>query len=132
VPEEVHEVSPATGSQRPGAAAPLAVTVTDLAQGVIVRLEGAADLCTVDRMQSTLVRLIARRTPLAVLDLSGLTFLASLAMGVLVTFRRDMARRGGRVKLAGVRPEVYHSMRRAGLTDLFEFCTTAEEATAAV
>jgi hypothetical protein len=27
---------------------------------------------------------------------------------------------------------VYHSMRRAGLTDLFEFCTTAEEATAAV
>jgi anti-anti-sigma regulatory factor len=45
-------------------------------------------------MQFALLPLLARHTPLVVLDFSGLTFLASLAMGVLVTFRRDMARWG--------------------------------------
>ncbi len=45
------------------------------------------------------------------LDLSELTFIASLAMGVLVTFRRDLGRWGGRVRIAGTRPEIYAAAR---------------------
>jgi anti-anti-sigma factor len=110
----------------------LAVTITDVAQGVLVRLEGRAGFETAEQLELPLLRLVARRTPLAVLDLSGLTFLASLAMGVLVTFRRDLSRWGGRGKIAGVRPEVYQALQYAGLTDFFEFYTTVEEAIAAV
>jgi anti-anti-sigma factor len=122
----------ASGSQRPRAATVLAVAITDVVQGVVVRLEGQADLNTIDRMESALVRLVVRRTPLAVLDFSELTFLASLAMGVLVTFHRAMARWGGRVVIAGVRPEVYEALRQAGLTDLFQFCATIGDANAGV
>jgi anti-anti-sigma factor len=125
-------LSSTPGSQRPREATALAVTITDVVQGVIVRLEGQADLNTIDRMESALVRLVIRHTPLAVLDCSELTFLASLAMGVLVTFHRARARWGGRVVIAGVRPEVYEALRRAGLTDLFQFCATIGEATAVV
>src|SRR5262249_55888512 len=101
---------------------------TDLAHGVVVRLEGSASFSYVDRLQFALVRLVARRTPLVVLDLSELTFIASLAMGILVTFRRDLGRWGGHVRVAGARPEIYEALQAAGLTELFDFYTTVDEA----
>jgi len=110
----------------------LAVTITDLARGVVVRLEGKADMTTVDRLQFALIRLVARRVPLAVLDLSGLTFLSSLAMGALISLRRDLGRWGGCVKLVAVRPEIQDALQVAGVVDLFEFCATVEQATATV
>jgi anti-anti-sigma factor len=124
--------SVAPGFQRQGeAAAPFAVSIIDGPQGALVRLEGEANLTAVDQMQFALMRLIARRLSLAVLDLSGLTFLSSLGMGVLVRFRRDLARWGGRVLIAGVRPNVYESLQLTGLVPLFEFCATVEETVAA-
>jgi anti-anti-sigma factor len=110
----------------------LGVTIADVVHGAIVRLEGQADFETIDKMESALVRLVVRRTPLTVLDFSDLTFLAALAMGVLVTFHRAMTRWGGRVVIAGVRPELYEALRRAGLTDLFRFYATIEEAAGVV
>jgi anti-anti-sigma factor len=54
------------------------------------------------------------------LDLSELRFISSLAMGVLVTFRRSVVRTGGRVRLAeGFQPAVKEALTRAGLLDLF-------------
>jgi anti-anti-sigma factor len=107
---------------------PLAVTINELAQGVVLRLEGSASFNNLDRLQFALIRLVARRMPLAVLDFSELTFIASLAMGVLVTFRRDLGRWGGRVRIAGARPEIYEALQVAGLTDVFEFYPTVEQA----
>jgi anti-anti-sigma factor len=84
-----------------------------------------------DRMQFILMRLVARRVPLVVVDLSGLTFLSSLAMGALVGFRRDLGRWGGRVKLAAIPPLIYESLQTTRLPMLFEVCATVEEAQAA-
>jgi anti-anti-sigma factor len=130
---ELAKVEVASDSQptrsAPTPQAPLTVTIADLTHAVVVRLEGSASFNNLDRLQLALIRLVARRTPLAVLDLSGLTFIASLAMGVLVTFRRDLGRWGGRVRVAGARPEIYEALQVAGLTEVFEFCTTVEKAT---
>ena len=115
-------------SQGPGQLPPFALTLTEVAGGVLLRLEGEARMLTVDQMQSAFVPLVARQVPLAVLDLSGLTFLASLAMGALVAFRRDLGCWGGRVKIVGIRPEIYESLQATGLHTLFEFCATVEEA----
>jgi len=123
------EVAPDAQPSRP-APTPEALTVnlTDLTHGVVVRLEGSASFNYVDRLQFALIRLVARRTPLVVLDFSELTFISSLAMGILVTFRRDVERWRGRVRIAGARPEIYEALQAAGLAELFEFCTTVEEA----
>jgi anti-anti-sigma factor len=117
--------------RRPPARTRLAVRITDVAQGVIVHLEGKADLASLDQLQLALLQLLARRVPLAVLDLSELTFLATLLMGELVSFRRALARWGGCVRIAGARPEVYEALQMACMTELFEFYPTGEEATAA-
>jgi anti-anti-sigma factor len=108
---------------------PLTITTSDLAEGVVVRLEGKADISAGDVMRFALMRLVAQRVPLAVLDLSGLIFISSLGMGILVTFRRDIGRWDGRVRIAGAQTLVLESLKAAGLTDLFDFHGTVEEAT---
>jgi len=120
---------------RPGRApeAPFDCRVAETTWGVLLRLEGETGVHAMDRMQLILIlmRLVARRVPLVVVDLSGLTFLSSLAMGALVGFRRDLGRWGGRVKLVAIPPPIYESLEATRLHMLFEICATVEEARAA-
>ena len=132
-----HELTEIPGrdsaSARPGRTpeAPFECRVAERPWGVLVRLEGEAGIHAVDRMQLILMRLVARRMPLVVVDLSGLTFLSSLAIGALVGFSRELGRFGGRVKLAAIPPLIYESLQTTRLPMLFEVCATVEEAQAA-
>ena len=117
------------GSER-APEAPFECRMAETTWGVLLRLEGAVGVHAVDRMPFIvmLMRLVARRPPLVVVDLSGVTFLSSLAMGALVGFRRDLGRWGGRVKLAAIPPMIYESLKTSRLDMLFEVCATVEEA----
>src|SRR5262249_36092273 len=110
--------------------AEFAVTVTEEARGTVLHLAGEARCTATDRLRLTLTRLIARRVPLIVLDLTGLTLLDSLPTGAMGLFCRHTRRFGGRVKIAGIRPQVYASLEAVGLDEFFEFCGTVEEALA--
>ena len=130
-----HEVTTANQDSRAARSgrppeAPFDCRVAETPWGVLLRLEGEVGIYAVDRMQLMLIRLVARRMPLVVVDLSGVTFLSSLAMGALVCLRRDLGRWGGRVKLAAIPPLIYGSLRTAHLDTLFEICATVEEAQA--
>jgi anti-anti-sigma factor len=113
--------------------APFEWRLAETTWGVLLCLKGAAGVHAVDRMPFTLMlmRLVARRPPLVVVDLSGVTFLSSLAMGALVGLRRDLGRWGGRVKLAAIPPMIYESLKTSRLDMLFEVCATVEEVQAA-
>jgi anti-anti-sigma factor len=104
--------------------------VAETPWGVILRLEGEAGVHAVDRMpfMLMLMRLVARRPPLVVVDLSGVTLLSSLAIGALVGLRRGLGRWGGQVRLAAVPPVIYESLKTSRLDTLFEICATVEEA----
>jgi anti-anti-sigma factor len=87
---------------------------------VIVRLTGEAGIRQVDELNAALLGLSAYRPTSVLLDLSGLSFLSSLAMGVLVSFRRGIVRAGGQVRLAPAPQEpVREALDRAGLLALF-------------
>jgi anti-anti-sigma factor len=107
---------------------PLVATIFDLDFGVIVRVEGEAGVDGIDKLGLALARVIARRTPLAILDLAELIFLSSLAMGQLVRLSRDLARWGGRVKIASCRPLIREALETARLATFFEFTCSVEEA----
>jgi anti-anti-sigma factor len=124
---EAINMAKATPTERP-TEGPFNFSVSEMSGGVVIRLQGEARITAVDRLQFTLARLVARRVPLVVLDLSGLTLLSSLAMGALVALSRDLGRWGGRVRIAGIRPRVYESLESLRLHTLFEFCSTIEEA----
>jgi anti-anti-sigma factor len=88
---------------------------------VVVRLAGEAGVRQVGELTAALLPLTACRPRLLILDLSRLSNLSSLAIGVLAEFRRGVARSGGRVRLADPLPEsVREALVRAELFSLFD------------
>jgi anti-anti-sigma factor len=97
------------------------VEALDTAGGVVVRIRGEAGVAEAGALTVALLPLAARRPPCMTFDLGELQFISSLAMGVLVTYRRAAVRAGTRVCLApDVRPAVREALDRAELTGLFE------------
>jgi anti-anti-sigma factor len=119
------DASPEAPAQEEAA---LVTTIFDLDFGVIVRVEGEAGVVGTEKLGLALARVIARRAPLAILDLAELIFLSSLAMGQLVRLSRDLARWGGRVKIACCRAVVREALETARLGCFFEFTGSVEEA----
>jgi anti-anti-sigma factor len=104
----------------PARSSRLAVVVCDLANEVLVRLQGEAGYLEAEVLEAALLPVRARRPALVTFDLSELHLISSLALGILVGFRRSAARSGGRVRLTGLRPPIREVIERAGLAMLLE------------
>jgi anti-anti-sigma factor len=85
-----------------------------------VAIRGEASFDQAEVISAQLLRAPLDGAGLVVLDLAGLTFLSSLAMGALVSYRRGVARRGVEVRLANVQARVWLALESAGLGKLFE------------
>ena len=96
------------------------VEVSETPEQMVVRIAGEASFRLAGDLEVVLLRLSLRRPPLVTLDLSGLHFVSSLAMGALVAFHRGVVRAGGRVRLAAaLQWPVRECLERAGLLILF-------------
>src|SRR5262245_44220643 len=126
--------SPSESARTPGPVSPrplperrpepdlrLKVEVHETGNGPVVRLRGEAGVPEVSALQASLLPLVARRPGWVTFDLSELVFISSLAMGVLVDYRRGAVRAGARVCLApDLHPTVREALDRAELRGLFE------------
>jgi anti-anti-sigma factor len=110
----------------------LTLDMTEVGRAVVLRLAGEAQVFDVARFHGPFLWLVARRVPLVVLDLTDLILLSSLAIGALLTLRRDLARFGGRTTIVGARPAVYEVLKAAHLHTLFESHATVEKALASL
>ena len=106
------------------------ITIDDLPEGVVVRIAGDAGLQSIDILQTQLNRLMAKRTPLVVFDLSELRFISSLALGAFVEFNRGMNRNGCSVRLAALQPLVFKAFQHAMLDTVLELRASVETALA--
>jgi len=95
----------------------LEIRVSNQAGVVVVALIGEArsesDAEELDRVQ-------ALHPETVIIDASGLAFIASVGMRMLVNFQRSIAAYGGRLRLAGLRPQVKHVLHEARLLTLFD------------
>jgi len=107
---------------------PLVVNVEERPDGIVVRIAGDAGLQGVDELQMRLNRLMAKRAPLVVLDLSELRFISSLAMGAMMEFNRGMIRNGCAVRVAEMQPLVFKAFQHAMLDTVLEFRASVESA----
>ncbi len=107
----------------------LNIRADDAPQGTVVKIAGEIDVSEVDELERELQAMSATAMPTAVvLDLSGLTFAASLAIGCLLRFRNQVIAAGGRVALADVPPMINDTFRRAQLHRVFMIFPTVDEA----
>jgi anti-anti-sigma factor len=86
---------------------------------LLVAIGGEASFDQAEFLSARLLRIPLEGYSLVVLDLAELTFLSSLAMGALVTFRRGLCRRGVEVRLANVPAQVWSALESARLGKLF-------------
>lgn len=96
---------------------------------VVVRVAGEAGLQQTQELTMALLGLSARRPARVTLDLSGLSFVSSRAVRILVAFRRGVVRAGGRMRLAATLQEpVRAALGRAELLMLLGWPLGSEDA----
>jgi anti-anti-sigma factor len=121
-PPPVVPAVPARRDFRSAALVPgLEVVVSQLFDEVVVRVVGEATAASAGALHDGLLAAVNRRPAVVTLDLTELRCISSLALDVLATYRRDVVRWGGRVRLAGaLQPAVHEALARTKLLYLFE------------
>lgn len=104
------------------------ITTDEATRATIVSLAGDAGMAELDALDAGLKKAVATRPPLAIIDLSGLKFASSTALGKLIDLHRGMTRRGGRVILAGAGLNVSNVIKASRLDQFFEIYANLTEA----
>jgi anti-anti-sigma factor len=84
-------------------------------QGVVV-VSGRLDAAQTDRAQEFLDQLSGPST----LDFSGLDYVSSAGLGVLLRTQKRLMSGGGGLKLVNVNPHIYNIFRYSGFDHIFE------------
>jgi anti-sigma B factor antagonist len=104
--------------------------VTDSGQpGVpILDVRGEIDVATSPELQATLTRLLDDRPELLIVNLTGVTFIDSTGLGVLVGAVRDMRATGGDLRLVVTQPHIIKILELTGLDSVFEVSSNTSDA----
>lgn len=87
------------------------------------------DAVTIEALGESLYALVDRKAlKKIVLDFSSVKFLASAALGMLLTLRRKAGDIKGTVALCGIRPELFKIFKMTNLDKLFKFFDDEEQA----
>jgi anti-anti-sigma factor len=94
-------------------------------------VEGELDLASAPSLKWALTDIIDAGNDQLVVDLSGVTFIDSTALGVLVGIRKNL-RPGARLAIACTHPDVLHIFELTGLDSTFDLFSTFDDALAFV
>jgi anti-sigma B factor antagonist len=85
----------------------------------VLPLEGEIDLHVSPRVESSLASIIAERPEHIVVDLSGVTFIDSSGLAVLINAMQDVKQYGGKLTLAGINSNIRSIFELARLDQFF-------------
>ena len=97
----------------------LSVEVAQFEGEVVIALSGEADLAAIEQLRDAIEPHVAPQQTIA-LDLSGLTFLDSSFLNVLVRARGELRERGGKLLLRNPSDVALRVLTMTDLTDLVD------------
>lgn len=93
--------------------------IAPVAPGVTrVVLDGRADAAAIDLVEDALTARLRETEGHLVVDLSRVPFMGSLGIRLLINLARMAARRGARIAMTGVQPQVLEVFETMALLDL--------------
>lgn len=93
--------------------------VTDLDADIArIALEGRLDASAVDRIETQFVAAVARSGRNALVDLSGVTFIASMGLRMLISTGRALRQKNARMVLVAPQALVKEVLDQAALGDI--------------
>ena len=106
------------------------ITVNEYKRVTVVTVTGRVDSVTYGEFESALQAELEQGRVNIVLDFSGVEFISSAGLRVLVNARKLVKNAGGRIAFAQPRPRVTETLEIAGLEVLFESYPDRETAIA--
>jgi anti-sigma B factor antagonist len=97
----------------------------------VIAVSGEIDVATAPQLRETLHRVIAEGGSTVVLDLLGITFLDSTALGVLVGALKRCRELGGDLHVVLADPRIMKIFEITGLTNVFTITDSLQAAGAA-
>ena len=102
---------------------------TESVKGLMVcYVSGEVDINQSPDIKRDFDKLISKKEPKIVIDLSKVTYVDSSGLATLVEILKKMKQYGGRMKLAGLSPKVKSLFEITKLDKLFEIALTEDEA----
>lgn len=98
---------------------------------VVLAVHGAADMNVAEELEARLTEVIDEGPSTLVVDLTEVTFLDSMVLGVLLHGLKRLGAAGGRLRIVIARPEIRRIFELTLLDRLFELDSSREEALAA-
>lgn len=96
----------------------LQIDLLPLADGTILRLTGRVDSLTAPELETALTPFLERGL-LPELDMTGLTYISSAGLRVLMAAAKTLRRKGKDLTIRAVSPQVDQALRLAGFAHLF-------------
>ncbi len=95
---------------------------------VVVTLGGDFGQPEADILDQKLPPLAEQKPRLVVFDLSGVTLMASVALGAILAVNRSIRKYGGKVRLAAPGRNVLGALRFTRIDDILEICASVDAA----
>jgi len=93
-----------------------------------VVLAGRLDTAGVDVVETRFGAAIVPNGKNTIVDLSGVTFLASMGIRMLISTTRALSRKGGKLVMFGAAPSVKDVIETAALTEIIPLAANESEA----
>jgi anti-anti-sigma factor len=108
------------------------VVITDLSGVTKVKMSGRLDTANVGQVETSFIAGIVPKAQHTVLDLTHVTFIASLGIRMLLSAARVLNRRGAKFVMYGATPAVMDIIETTALSDIIPLLGTEADAMAAV
>lgn len=108
------------------------IVITDLIGVTKAALSGRLDTANVNSVESQFIAGILPKAQHAVIDLSGVTFMASLGIRMLLSTARGLNKLGAKLVLFGATAPVMEIIETTALSDIIPVFGTEADAIAAV
>ena len=107
------------------------VHISNHQDAAVIEVRGEVDLYTSPQVREAIVGVTRRRTPLVIVDLTGVDYMDSSGVATLVEGLQFCRGYGGAFRLVGLGETVRQVFRFAKLDTVFDICPSAGEALAA-
>lgn len=97
-------------------------------EAAVLRIKGELDLSASAALRACLLDEIGLDGPPIVIDLSGVSFVDSTCLGVLISMMRQAQVTRGGLRLAAVQPRVRRALEIAALDEIFPVYESVSEA----
>lgn len=110
----------------------MSLVITDIAGITKAELAGRLDTANVNDLELKFSAAVMPKAQPTIVDLSQVTFIASLGIRMLLTAARGLGRRGAKLVMFGATPAVMEIFETTALSDIIPVLSTEDEAIAAV